>query len=51
MSEKEITKLAKQIGRWTDQRNPPAAGPGGNVVTIPFLSLRKLVAMRKWALV
>ena len=51
VSEQEITELAKHIGRWTEKTNPPAPGPGGNVVTIPFLSLRKLVAMRKWALV
>ena len=51
VSESEITELARHIGRWTDKSTPPTAGPGGNVVTIPFLSLRKLVAMRKWALV
>ena len=51
VSEQEITELAKHIGRWTEKTNPPVAGPGGNVVNIPFLSLRKLVTMRKWALV
>ena len=50
VSETEITDLAKHIGRWTE-RPDPAAQRGGNIVTIPFLSLRKLVAMRKWALV
>ena len=51
VTEQKITELTKHIGRWTNKANPPAAGPGENVFTIPFLSLRKLVAMRKWTLV
>ena len=51
VSEDEITDLAKYIGRWSEKPDPSAARTRDNVVNIIFLSLRKLVPMRKWDLV
>ena len=51
VTENAITDLFKHIGRWTENPNPTVVRSSGNVVNIPFLSLWKLVAMRKWALV
>ena len=51
VSEDEITDLAKHIGRGSEKPAPSVGRARDNVVNIPFLSLRKLVAMRKYALV